>query len=40
MKASLPGLGLEVEGGLAQQGGLVPGWEPGELVGREMEMLA
>ena len=40
MKASLPGLGLEVEGGLAQQGGLVPGWEPGELVGREMGMLA
>ena len=40
LKASLPGLGLEVEGGLAQQGGLVPGWEPGELVGREMGMLA
>ena len=40
MKASLPGLGLEVEGGLARQGGLVPGWELGELVGREMEMLA
>ena len=40
MKASLPSLGLEVEGGLARQGGLVPGWEPGELVGREMGMLA
>ena len=40
LKASLPGLGLEVEGGLAEQGGLVPGWEPGELVGREMGMLA
>ena len=40
MKASLPDLGLEVEGGLAQRAGLLPGWEPGELVGREMEMLA
>ena len=40
MKASLPSLGLEVEGGLARQGGLVSGWELGELVGREMEMLA
>ena len=40
LKASLPSLGLEVEGGLALQGELVPGWELGELVGREMEMLA
>ena len=40
LKASLPGPGLEVEGGLAQQGGLLPGWEPRELVGREMGMLA
>ena len=40
MKASLPDLGLEVEGGLAQRAGLLPGWEPRELVGREMEMLA
>ena len=40
LKASLPSLGLEVEGGLARQGGLVPGWELEELVGRGMEMLA
>ena len=40
LKASLPSLGLEVEGGPARQGELVPGWELEELVGREMEMLA
>ena len=40
MKASLPSLGLEVEGGLALQGELVPGWGLEELAGREMEMLA
>ena len=40
MKASLPSPGLEVEGGLALQGELVPGWELEELVGRGMEMLA
>ena len=40
MKASLPGLELEVEGGPAQWVGLLPGWEPRELVEREMERLA
>jgi len=40
LKASLPGLGLEVEGELTQQAGLLPGWEPGELVGQEMGKLA
>ena len=40
MKASLPDLGLEVEGGFAQRAGLLPGWEPGELAEREMERLA
>ena len=40
MMASLPGLELEVEGGLAQWAGLLPGWEPEELVEREMERLA
>ena len=40
MMASLPGLELEVEGGLAQWVGLLPGWVPGELVEREMEKLA
>ena len=40
MKASLPGLGLEVGGELTQQAGLLPGREPGELVGQEMGMLA
>ena len=40
LKASLPSPGLEVEGGLALQGELVPGRELGELAGQEMEMLA
>ena len=40
MMASLPSLELEVEGGLTQQAGLLPGWEPGELVGQEMGKLA
>ena len=40
MMASLPSLELEVEGGLAQWAGLLPGWELEELVEREMERLA